>query len=222
MIKRAFDIVVASILLLFTSSLILLSAIAIKLTSPGPIFYLAERAGLRGERFLMYKLRTMHVGRDSVDQRVTEENDARITKVGAILRKCKLDELPQLWNVLIGEMSIVGPRPEDWEIVQTCYTPEQMRTLDVRPGIASYAEVRWYPDLTYHDPPPSNIPMQEWYIQRHMPLELQESLRYVEEQSIWLDLKIIFQIARNVVLYSIIPPKKQPLFYSSTEERGTA
>lgn len=222
MVKRAFDIVIASILLIHTSILILLSAIAIKLTSPGPIFYLAERAGLHGEQFLMYKLRTMHVGQDSVDQRVTEENDTRITKVGAILRKCKLDELPQLWNVLVGEMSIVGPRPEDWEIVQKHYTPEQMRTLDVRPGIASYAEVRWYPDLTYHDPPPSDIPMQEWYIQRHMPVELQESLRYVEEQSIWLDLKIIFQIARNVVLYSIIPPKKQPLLYGNAEKRVVA
>lgn len=218
MTKRIFDVAVAALLLLVTAPVLLLSAIAIKLTSPGPIFYRAKRAGLHGELFHMLKLRTMRIGLDSVDKRVTEANDSRITPVGAILRKCKFDELPQFWNVLKGEMSVVGPRPEDWDIVQNHYTERQMRTLDVRPGIASYAEVRWYPDLTYHDPPPANVPMQLWYVERHMPVELEESLRYVEEQSLWLDMKIIFQIARNVLLYSVVQPEKQPVFDDATLE----
>lgn len=220
MTKRAFDVIVATILLILTAPLIGVSALAIKLTSQGPLFYRARRAGMHGTLFQMLKLRTMRTGLDSVDRRVTEENDNRITRVGAILRKCKLDELPQLWNVLLGDMSIVGPRPEDWEIVQNHYTERQRRTLSVRPGIASYAEVRWYPDLIYHDPPPPDVAMQTWYVERHMPAELEESLRYVEEQSLWLDIKIMFQIARNVLLYSVTQPKKLAVFDDSSIETG--
>jgi|SRR5688572_1706698 len=209
--KRVFDIVVSASILFFICPLILLSGLAVKLTSPGPIFYRAKRAGLGGKSFEMLKLRTMVVGRDAVDRRVTEAQDDRITPVGKWLRKLKLDELPQFWNVLVGDMSIVGPRPEDWDIVQRYYTPEQWETLKVRPGIASLAEVRWYPDLTYHDPPPPGVPIQEWYIQRHMPAQLAESLRYVEQQSLGLDLKIILQTAFCILVYSWLPPEKQPL-----------
>lgn len=211
MIKRIFDIVTASLALFFTMPLIAIGMLAVKLTSPGPAFYLAKRAGKGGTSFDMVKLRTMRTGLDSVNRRVTAENDDRITPVGALLRKCKLDELPQFWNVLRGDMSIVGPRPEDWNIVQTSYTSEQMRTLDVRPGIASLAEVRWYPDLTYHDPPPTNTPIQEWYLERHMPAQLAESLRYVDEQSFWLDLQIIAKTVYCIIFHSWVPPKKQPL-----------
>jgi lipopolysaccharide/colanic/teichoic acid biosynthesis glycosyltransferase len=209
--KRLFDIIVSLSVLCLIFPLILLSGLAIKLTSSGPIFYRAKRAGLGGKSFEMFKLRTMVVGRDAVDRRVTEAHDDRITRVGKWLRKLKLDELPQFWNVLVGDMSIVGPRPEDWDIVQHYYTPEQWETLKVRPGIASLAEVRWYPDLTYHDPPPPGVPIQEWYIQRHMPAQLAESLRYVEQQSLWLDLKIIFHTAFCILVYSWLPPEKQPL-----------
>lgn len=218
MTKRIFDIVVASLLLVATAPLIAASAIAIKLTSPGPVFYRAKRAGLHGELFYMLKLRTMRIGLDSVDKRVTEANDSRITLVGAVLRKLKLDELPQFWNVLKGDMSIVGPRPEDWDIVQNHYTERQIQTLAVRPGIASYAEVRWYPDLIYHDPPPPHISMQEWYVERHMPVELEESLRYVDEQTLWLDIKIMVQIVRNILLYSVVQPERLTVFDDSALE----
>ena len=211
MIKRSFDMVISIIALLLTLPLLVICAVAVKLASPGPILYRAKRAGLDGKLFYMVKFRTMRVGEDRVDRRVTAENDDRITPVGAILRKCKLDELPQFWNVLHGEMSIVGPRPEDWDIVQNHYTLEQRRTLEVRPGIASYAEVIWYPDLTYHDPPPDGVPIQAWYIERHMPAQLNESLRYVEEQNLWLDLKIITQTALNILIRSWLPPKRRPL-----------
>ena len=148
---------------------------------------------------------------------MTAENDNRITHSGHWLRKTKLDEFPQFWNVLIGDMSVVGPRPEDWDIVQNHYTEQQMRTLEVRPGIASYAEVMWYPDLTYHDPPPPNVPIQTWYIERHMPAQLNESLRYINERTFWLDMWVLLQTAYCVVVFSFFAPKKRPLSSTSTK-----
>jgi lipopolysaccharide/colanic/teichoic acid biosynthesis glycosyltransferase len=159
--KRFFDVLVALCALLVTWPLILIGALLVKATSPGPALYRAKRAGLAGKPFEMLKLRTMRVGLDGADHRVTEPRDARITGIGKLLRKTKVDELPQLWNVLKGEMSIVGPRPEDWEIVQRHFTSEQRRVLRVRPGIASPVDVSWYPDMTYYDPPPPGAPIQE-------------------------------------------------------------
>ena|SRR5579859_7502738 len=115
-------------------------------------------------------------------------------------------------------MSIVGPRPEDWDLVQQHYTPQQRRTLEVRPGIASPADVRWYPDLTYHDPPPPNVSIQQHYLTRHLPVQLAESLRYVERQSLLLDLKVICQLMYCVLVRSWLPPTKQP----PTELEGIA
>lgn len=212
MLKRLFDTVFAGCALLVTWPLILIGALAAKLTSPGPTLYRAKRAGLGCKPFYMLKLRTMHVGTDTPDRRITAEQDDRFTPVGTLLRKFKLDELPQFWNVLRGDMSIVGPRPEDWDIVQQHYTPEQRRTLDVRPGVTSMAEVRWYPDLTtYHDPPPPGVTIQEWYLTRHLPARLAEELGYVEQQSLLLDLKVIAQTIFCVLVRSWLLPKKQPL-----------
>ena len=218
MIKRLFDIFCASFALLVSGPLILVGALAVKLTSPGPAFYRAKRAGLRCRPFDMLKLRTMYVGTGTPDRRVTAEGDDRITPVGAFLRKLKIDELPQFWNVLLGEMSIVGPRPEDWDIVDRYYTPEQRRMLEVRPGIAALADVRWYPDLTYHDPPPADVPVQEWYLRRHMPAQVAEGLRYIEHQSLLFDLKILAQTVFCVLVYSWHPPKKQPLSMVQREQ----
>ncbi len=216
MVKRLFDIVFATCALVATWPLILLGALAVKATSPGPAFYRAKRAGLEGKPFYMLKLRTMRVDADTPDRKITAAQDDRITPVGRWLRKLKIDELPQFWNVLRGDMTIVGPRPEDWDIVQQHYTPEQWRTLDVRPGITSPAAVRWYPDLTYHDPPPPGVAVQDWYLRRHMPAQLAEALRYVERQSLWLDLKVIGQTIFCVLLNSWSPPPKQPLMPEPT------
>ena len=210
-LKRPFDIVVAGCTLLVTWPLILLGAMAVKISSPGPVCYRAKRAGMGGRPFDMLKLRTMRVGLDDSDRRVTEANDVRITPVGNLLRKSKIDELPQFWNVLKGNMSIVGPRPEDWDIVQRYFTQEDRRVLDVRPGIASPVDVDWYPDLTYHDPLPSGIPMQEYYVRRHMPFQVAEALRYIGRQSLLLDLKVIGRLIYCVLVYSWRSPKKRPL-----------
>lgn len=211
MIKRLFDVILAGFALLVTSPLILIGALAVKLTSPGPVFYKAKRAGFGNQPFDMFKLRTMRVGTDTPDRRVTADRDDRITPVGGLLRKFKIDELPQFWNVLRGDMSIVGPRPEDWEIVERYYTPEQLRILEVRPGIAALAAVRWYPDTVYHDPPPEGVPLQEWYLKRHLPAQVDEGLRYVEQQSFFFDLQILARMAYCVLIYSWMPPEKEPI-----------
>jgi len=209
--KRAFDVAVASLALLVTGPLIAAGALLVVLTSPGPALYRARRAGRGGRPFEVLKLRTMVVGGDAPDRRVTEARDPRVTPVGRVLRRTKIDELPQFWNVLRGEMSVVGPRPEDVEIVARHYGPEQRRALAVRPGIASPADLLWYPDLTYHDPPPPGVPMQEHYVRRHMPALVAEAVRYVDEQSLWLDLKVLARTAFCVLFYSCFPPARRPL-----------
>ena len=134
--KRLMDILFSAIGLVLLGPLMLLAAAVIRLSSPGPVFYVAKRAGLHGRAFGLLKFRTMQVGADRLGA-CTAQNDSRVFAAGRILRLFKIDELPQLINVLRGEMSIVGPRPEDWQIVHDCYTPEQRRVLEVVPGLTA-------------------------------------------------------------------------------------
>jgi lipopolysaccharide/colanic/teichoic acid biosynthesis glycosyltransferase len=210
-VKRLLDVVLAASALVVIGPLILLGALAVKLTSRGPAFYRAKRAGLGGKPFVMFKLRTMRIGTDSADRKVTADQDDRVTWLGRWLRKLKIDELPQFWNVLRGDMAIVGPRPEDWDIVEQHYTAEQRRSLEVRPGIASTMEVDWYPDLTYHDPAAPGVSIQEHYLNRHLPVQAAEGIRYVERQSLLLDFQVIVRLIFCVLVRSWRPPAKRPL-----------
>jgi lipopolysaccharide/colanic/teichoic acid biosynthesis glycosyltransferase len=210
-VKRIIDAAIAAVALVIAGPVIVVGALAVKLTSRGPAFYRARRAGLGGRPFAMFKLRTMRIGGDTPDRKITDDHDDRITPVGRILRKFKIDELPQLFNVLCGDMAIVGPRPEDWDIVQQHYTPAQMRALAVRPGIASPVDVAWYPDLTYHDPPPDGVAMQQHYLERHLPVQVAEAIRYVERQSLWLDVQVIGRLVYCVLVQSWWPPRRRPL-----------
>jgi lipopolysaccharide/colanic/teichoic acid biosynthesis glycosyltransferase len=210
-IKRLIDIILATCVLAVTWPLILTGALLIKITSPGAAFYRSRRAGKDGRLFLMMKLRTMRANADTADRKITDAKDDRVTTAGRWLRKLKIDELPQFWNVIRGDMSIVGPRPEDYDFVQQYYTPEQKRSLQVRPGIASPTEVRWYPDMTYHDPPREGVSTQEHYLSRHLPAQVNEALSYIENQSILLDFKVIVQIAYCILVHSWWPPKKVPV-----------
>ncbi len=219
--KRIFDIAFATCALLITWPLILIGALLAKLTSPGPAFYPAKRAGRGGRAFEMLKIRSMVVGRDTPERRVTEDDDDRVTRVGAFLRKFRIDELPQFWNVLRGDMSIVGPRPEDWDLVQKSYTPDQRRVLEVRPGVVSPADIRWYPDMTYHDPPPHGVPLQEHYLRHHLPAKLAEEWRYITRQSFLIDLKVIAQTAVCITLRSwVTPPRKPVTLEPESRSRG--
>lgn len=140
--KRAVDVVVAALGLVVTSPLLLALAIAVRATSPGPALHRAVRVGRGGAPFTLYKFRSMHLGASTSGPAVTAGGDSRITRVGGFMRATKLDELPQLLNVLRGDMSIVGPRPEDARYVEW-YAPAQREILSWRPGITSPASIAY-------------------------------------------------------------------------------
>lgn len=142
MIRRAVDVTAALIGLLVLWPVLAAAAIAVKLSSPGPVLHTAERVGCDGTPFTLWKFRTMVVGASTMGPGVTAGGDPRITKVGAVLRRSKLDELPQLVNVLRGDMGLVGPRPEDARYV-ALYTEPQRAILGVRPGITSPASITY-------------------------------------------------------------------------------
>ncbi len=171
MIKRLFDIVFASLGLLISFPVVAIAACGIRLSSPGPIFYLAPRVGRHGKPFVMYKLRTMRHRRHDSGSRITGVDDNRIFALGRWLRDWKLDELPQLLNVIRGEMSIVGPRPEDPEMVRLYYTAEHRQTLGVRPGLAAalalsstmYTATICWPARTRKQPMPPASCLENWH-----------------------------------------------------------
>src|SRR5256714_7576265 len=134
--KRLFDLLISVPGLVIASPILAVAAVAIKLETPGPVFYRGTRVGLAGREFQILKLRSMGAAPARSGPAVTSGGDPRITNVGRFLRRTKFDELPQLWNVISGDMSLVGPRPEDPEFVKL-YTPEQRRVLSVRPRITS-------------------------------------------------------------------------------------
>ena len=186
--KRFFDIVVSLLGILITSPILLVVSVLIKLTSKGPVFYKQERIGKDEKPFFILKFRTMVVNADQQGLKITVGGDKRITGVGKFLRKSKLDELPQLFNVFVGQMSLVGPRPEVAEYV-SLYNDEQRKVLSVRPGITDYASVCFRNEneiLAEAEDP------QKEYIEHIMPLKLRYNAKYIEEMSVWTDLKLIF------------------------------
>jgi lipopolysaccharide/colanic/teichoic acid biosynthesis glycosyltransferase len=184
--KRPLDVLVAGVGLVALAPLMGAIAAAVRLDSPGSVLYRATRAGRYGRPFMMYKFRTMRVLRKGRRVRITRHGDDRITRVGRLLRRTRLDELPQLWNVLVGEMSVVGPRPEDPHYVEL-YSPRQRRVLDARPGITSLASLRYRDEQALLVGPS----WERTYVERVMPAKLEIDLAYVERQSVDLDLRIL-------------------------------
>lgn len=187
--KRFWDILFSSAVLLVFTPLWLLIALAIVLESRGGVFYRQVRVGRGNRDFVLYKFRTMHTGADRKGLLTVGERDNRVTRVGYFLRKYKLDEFPQLFNILKGDMSIVGPRPEVRKYVDL-YTPEQMKVLEVRPGLTDYASIRYVHEneiLAQAENP------EQTYIQEVMPAKLALNLQYVANQSVREDIKLIFQ-----------------------------
>jgi lipopolysaccharide/colanic/teichoic acid biosynthesis glycosyltransferase len=188
MLKRAFDFIASAIGLVVLSPVLLLLALLIKLTSPGPVFHRGTRVGRYGKPFPLYKFRSMVVNAAQMGPAVTVTDDPRITPVGRLLRRTKLDELPQLINVLRGDMSLVGPRPEDPKYV-ALYTDEQRRVLEVRPGITSPASVAYRSEETL-------LSGEDWeraYVERILPAKLATDLEYTSHASLWTDVKLIVQ-----------------------------
>lgn len=194
--RRVFDTAVAGLGLVISSPVLLVAAVAIRLDSPGPVIFRQKRVGLNGAPFEILKFRTMRVDAERVGAQLTVGADPRITKVGAFLRAWKIDELPQLANVVKGEMALVGPRPEVPRYVEL-YTPEQRRVLSVRPGITDPAsiEFRNESELMAEQPDP-----ELYYREVIMPRKVQLNLDYLARRSLGTDLGILFATAKAVLL----------------------
>lgn len=181
--KRVMDIMVSGIGLIVASPILLLTAVLIKIDSPGPVLFLQERLGKDGQVFKIAKFRSMRVGAEHTGSGVySGKNDDRVTKIGRFIRATSIDELPQLYNILKGEMSLIGPRPpltyHPWTIDK--YTEEQRHMFDVRPGITGWAQVHGRKDVEWH----RRIELNVWYV-RHI--------------SFWLDVKIFFMTIIKVL-----------------------
>lgn len=185
--KRLFDILASGIGILILSPVLLLISIIIKVTSKGTVFFKQKRIGLNKKPFTILKFRTMVVDAESLGKQITVGNDARITGIGKFLRKYKLDELTQLINVIKGDMSLVGPRPEVPKYVDM-YNEQQSKVLSVRPGITDLASLRYRDEnqlLGGVDDPES------FYINIIMPDKLKLNLEYIEKNNVIVDIKII-------------------------------
>lgn len=187
-IKRVFDLLFSAVALILVFPLLILIGIAIKLDSKGPIFYCGKRVGRKGREFRMFKFRTMVVRADMLGPSSTSETDPRITRVGRFLRKFKLDEFPQLLNVLLGQMSFVGPRPQvKWAIDQ--YSPEERRVLELTPGITDWASLQFSNEgyLLRNSKDPDRD-----YMEQIHPKKMKLCLKYYQERSFRVDAQILW------------------------------
>ncbi len=193
--KRTFDFLAALMGLLFLSPFLIFIAWRIKREDGGTVFYRGDRVSLHGRLFRIYKFRTMVVNAERLGASSTSDDDQRITSIGKFLRKYKLDELPQLINVFIGDMSLVGPRPEVKKFTDM-YTKEEMAILSVRPGITDWASI-WNSDegalLAGSSDPDRD------YLEKIRPEKIRLQLKYVREQSFWTDIKIIFLTLKAII-----------------------
>ena len=193
--KRSFDIVVSLIMLLILSPVFLVLAIAIKLDSKGPVFYRQVRVTQYGKEFRIFKFRTMVNNADKIGSQVTVGGDSRITRVGKVIRECRLDEIGQLLNILGGSMTFVGTRPEVPTYVEK-YTPEMWATLLLPAGVTSEASIRYKDEAALLD---AAEDVDATYIQDVLPGKMKYNLRSIQEYSFFKDIKTMFQTVFAVV-----------------------
>ena len=192
---RLCDILFSFFGLLFLSPLFIIVALWIVLDNPGPVFYRQQRVGKGNKDFGLLKFRSMRVGADKMSLITIGDRDPRVTRAGYYIRKYKLDELPQLWNVLVGEMSLVGPRPEVRRYVDT-YTPEQQKVLSVRPGITDHASIEYIDEnrlLAASEDP------DKTYIEEVIPAKIALNMRYINHQTLGEYFKIIFLTFAKII-----------------------
>ena len=205
-IKRGFDVMVATIALVSVAPLLALAALMVKLSSRGPVLYRGTRVGLNGQLFSMLKFRTMVVDAESLGGSATAADDPRITRLGKFLRRYKLDELPQFFNVLAGDMSLVGPRPEVQKYVNL-YSPEEKAILTVRPGITDWASI-WNSNEAAvlegsRDP-------ERAYEELIRPTKLALQLLYVRNHSFFVDLTILLHTGVKLIDEDWVPKALKP------------
>lgn len=193
--KRCLDLVLSAIGLVVLGPILVVLAVWIKVGSRGPVFYRGERVGRYGRRFRIFKFRTMVTDAEKLGGASTPEDDPRVTGAGRFLRKYKLDELPQLLNVIAGDMSLVGPRPQVvWAVER--YTEEEKVVLGVRPGITDYASLRFRDEGEILRG--SADPDKDYFEKIH-PEKMRLSLEYVRKRSVWLDCKILAKTLGAVI-----------------------
>lgn len=194
--KRIFDVVFSLLGIIFLLPVFLIVVVILKLDSKGPIIYKQVRVGLNLNNFELFKFRTMYKDSDKKGLLTVGNHDHRITKIGYWLRKYKIDELPQLFNILNGEMSFVGPRPEVLKYVQL-YNAVQKRVLTVKPGITDWASIRFINEnqLLENSDDPEN-----YYINTIIPTKVSENLKYIDHNNLWIDLKIISSTLKSIII----------------------
>lgn len=196
MLKRLFDICFALCALLVSAPVLVAVALWIKLDSRGPVLFRQERVGLRGRPFAIYKFRTMRVGAAEQGPQITVGADKRITRAGAFLRRYKLDEFPQFVNVLVGDMSIVGPRPEVPRYIALYPLEARDLILSVRPGITDLASIVYRDEgvllASAEDP-------EALYVQKILPAKLEHYVQYVQKRSFWFDMVIVWRTTVTVL-----------------------
>jgi lipopolysaccharide/colanic/teichoic acid biosynthesis glycosyltransferase len=194
--KRIFDVAFSLLGIVFLFPVFLIVTIFLKLDSKGSIIYKQVRVGLNLNNFELYKFRTMYKDADKKGLLTVGDKDTRITRVGYWLRKYKIDELPQLFNILKGEMSFVGPRPEVLKYVEL-YTAVQKRVLTVKPGITDWASIHFIDEnqlLESSDDP------ENYYINTIIPTKVSQNLKYIDHNNLWIDLKIISFTLRRIII----------------------
>lgn len=199
--------------LLVTSPLLAAGAVAIRWSNPGPVLYRSMRAGKDARPFAMHKLRTMRVGAD-VGGAITSAKDPRVFPVGRLLRRLKIDELPQLANVVVGEMALVGPRPEAMELVEKSYEPWMMETLEVPPGITGLGALHYFQQELALPPDPYDA--SQAYVRDLLPKKLSLELVYVRNRKLTYELEVILRTVLGVF------GSKDPLQRRAQRERFEA
>ena len=193
--KRLFDILISLLVIILILIPVGIIALAIKLDSKGPVFYRQERLGKDKKPFYIIKFRTMMVGADKNLDNLTVKNDPRITRVGGFLRKWKIDELPQFFNVLAGDMSLVGPRPETPKMVGL-YDNYYDVIFAVRPGITDYASIEFRNESDYYN---SIEASEKIYLEKILPIKIDLKLKYIEHLSIKNDILILLNTAKTII-----------------------
>ena len=189
-VKRLFDIIVSFVGLVITALILAMIACLIKIASSGPVFFKGERVGRNGKSFKIYKFRTMIVGAEKMGGPSTASDDPRLTKIGKFLKRFQLDELPQLINVLKGEMSLVGPRPEVPSVVELLTEKEKKIILPQKPGIVDLASI-W--DFNEGERLTGKIDPHKVYLEEIWPIKKKLQIYYIKNQNIWLDIRIILR-----------------------------
>ena len=197
-LKRIFDILVSLCLIFLLSPLILIIFIFIKLTSRGPAFYVQERVTTNKKIFKIIKFRTMVLDADKIGTLVTVDGDPRVTRIGKILRKLRLDEIPQLFNVLAGDMSFVGTRPEVLKYVEQ-YTDEMKATLLMPAGVTSLASIKFKDEDHFFNDDINPENTEKTYVEKILPQKMKYNLKYLDDFNLWFDIKIMLRTLATVI-----------------------